>query len=295
MGTGNEDRCCDAALRVIEERTGQTRSGVSRPDDENRNNERVDCRALVGNQEYALEHTLLETFVGMKEAGRAFKGFTPLVRERLIDELPADARYDLWLPQTARFGSKRQWPSTAEGLARWVAGEAKPLRDRVCAARLGGRGLSVERALPELLRVSTPVCLWCWLTDEPPRPVLPQFGVVCSVGPNLKELRSASLHKVMREKLPKLRQTRDEGTRTVLVLEMEDFQLGSPIDWRMMLDAALAERGDVPDEVYLVQTATGGTWYLWAMNSAAESRFPSDFPNVACRLFEASELGDPTE
>ena len=295
MGTDNEDRCCDAALRVIEERAGRTRSGVSRPDDEERNEKRVDCRALVGNQEYALEHTLLETFVVMRLAAGAFKEFTPLVQDLLVGQLSADARYELLLPQTARLGGKRQWPRTAERLARWVAGEAGPLRDRLLAARLGGRGLSVARALPELLRVRRPVTLWGWLTDESRGPALPGFDIVCSVGPDLASLQSKALQKVMREKLPKLRQTRDEGARTVLVLEMEDFQLGSPTDWRVMLDAALAEREDAPDEVYLAQTGIASTWYLWAMNSATEYRFPSDFPNVACRMFETSDLGDPAE
>ena len=295
MGTDNEDRCCDAVLRVIEERAGQKRSGVSRPDDEERNEKRVDCRALVGNQEYALEHTLLETFVGMRGAARIFKEFTPLVRDRLVGQLSADARYELLLPQTAGLGGKQQWPRTAERLARWVADEAGPLRDRLLDARLGGRGLSVAHALPELLRVRRPVTLWGWLADESRGPALPAFDIVCSVGPDLASLKSKALQKVMREKLPKLRQTRDDGARTVLVLEMEDFQLETPPDWRDMLDAALAERGDAPDEVYLAQTGIASTWYLWAMNSAAEYRFPSDFPNVACRKFETSDLGDPAE
>ena len=57
----NEGKACDAVVKAIEKRTGVMRSQVHRPETDGVG-PLVDLRLKLGDQEYAIEHTLIEPF-----------------------------------------------------------------------------------------------------------------------------------------------------------------------------------------------------------------------------------------
>ncbi len=61
MHNNYEGKVCDAAVKVIEKRTGRIRTQVRRPEVD-RVGPQVDLRFKLGDQEYAIEHTLVEPF-----------------------------------------------------------------------------------------------------------------------------------------------------------------------------------------------------------------------------------------
>ena len=74
-------------------------------------------------------------------------------------------------------------------------------------------------------------------------------------GPRFKRLQRA-----YNDKCPKLKRCKDDGARTVLVLESFDSVYTSIDEIGRHLPALLAERADVPDEIYLVQTDMSLWW-----------------------------------
>ena len=61
----NEGKVCDAVIRNIEKLTGEARTHIRCPDKESGDTEvpKVDLRLILGAQEYAIEHTRIESFV----------------------------------------------------------------------------------------------------------------------------------------------------------------------------------------------------------------------------------------
>ena len=56
----NEGRVCDAVVRTLEKWTRETRSDVRHPDKEG-DTPPVDLRLKLGSQDYAIEHTRIES------------------------------------------------------------------------------------------------------------------------------------------------------------------------------------------------------------------------------------------
>ena len=56
-----EGKACDAVVKLLEDRTGQKRTAVRRPQ-KDRIGPPVELRLRLGAQKYAIEHTRLETF-----------------------------------------------------------------------------------------------------------------------------------------------------------------------------------------------------------------------------------------
>ena len=80
----------------------------------------------------------------------------------------------------------------------------------------------------------------------------------------LETLRAERLRKALADKCPKLERCKDEGARTVLVLESDDMALSNQLLVRMRLAELLSERSDVPDEICLVETETR-SWAVYPM------------------------------
>ena len=75
-----EGKACDAVVKAIEKRTSKIRAHIRHPEVD-RIGPPVDLRLKIGNQEYAIEHTLIEPFenqikmeVIIKRDPRLFQG-----------------------------------------------------------------------------------------------------------------------------------------------------------------------------------------------------------------------------
>jgi hypothetical protein len=72
---------------------------------------------------------------------------------------------------------------------------------------------------------------------------------------DVEALRSDRLRQALADKCPKLQRCKEEGARTVLVLEDRDMSFSNYVLIGDALTGLLEERPDLPDEVYLVETA----------------------------------------
>ena len=86
--------------------------------------------------------------------------------------------------------------------------------------------------------------------------------MICPV--ELEERRANRLRQAFSKKCPKLKHAKDEGARTLLVLENEDVTLASFDLIGNLIPNLLAERGAEPDEIYLAETHTD-PWWVWPM------------------------------
>ena len=68
----NEGKACDAIVRVLEQRTGETRAGLRFPETDGVGPP-VEIRLTLGAQEYAIEPTLIEPFEKEIESGIHFE------------------------------------------------------------------------------------------------------------------------------------------------------------------------------------------------------------------------------
>ena len=82
---------------------------------------------------------------------------------------------------------------------------------------------------------------------------------------NMEQLRRDRLRQALCDKCPKLQCCKEEGARTVLVLESDDIALTNAGAVGEQLMPLLECRTDLPDEIYLVETDAGRD--LWNVHS----------------------------
>ena len=126
----NEGMVCDAIARLLESRTGEQRADVRHPELDGVG-PRVDLRLRLGIQEYAIEHTRLESFESQVETGVGFSKISKHIETSLTDKLPGPACYDLDVPVSVSlrgkaFSETGVWTVSSIGFARvrnaWTGG-----------------------------------------------------------------------------------------------------------------------------------------------------------------------------
>ena len=267
----NEGKVCDVVVRFLERRERQPRTGVLRPETSGRDSQ-VDLQLMLGSQVYAIEHTQIEAFEHQVRSGRHFGELIGPVKTALSDPLPGDAVYDLHFPIETGLGKKSSDLIRAQrALVHWVRENAALLHawdGEICAEEtysglhhltVSGRpsGFPYEVTLHRRTRSRL-------TRDEP------GFLDVLRVLPgDFESWRVARLRRAIQAKCPKLRQCKEDGARTVLVLESNDLRLSNSVLIREALVPALDERQDAPDEVYLVET-TSRAWAVYPLVAGGE-------------------------
>lgn len=293
MTEGNEGRCCDAVVRVLERRLKTARAGWHVPDRSDSTSQRVDVCIRIGANRYALEHTRIDPFEDAVTVGMDFSRFVTPIKERFSDVLPGPAYYTLLLPQDHRIGLSgrnrgRKRARAQKTLGDWIAVEAPLLYDRALASGLD-RGFE-SAALESTDNIPYPVRLVCTLTRNLAGAEKGRFSVSRIPDDRLDEQRYERLRRALADKCPKLQRCKDRGARTVLILEDDDIALSDSVVVRESLHSALIGWNDIPDEIYLVQTKFE-SWRVFPMNPAADSLFPRD-SEMECKTFDMEELED---
>ncbi len=289
MRQSNEGKCCDAILRVLEQRLSAQRADLHFPDRGNRTEKRVDVCVRIGENRYVIEHTRVDPFENAVGIGKAFSDFVTLIEDRFSSTLPGPAFYTLTLPQDHRF-EKRLLAKAQEAIVVWVSIEAERLYKKARVSKYPTKSAMTAREFPGLIPYS--VRLSCKLMAEPSDNETGLFSVDRAHDADLEEQRFERLCRTFTDKCPKLKQCKDRGARTILVLENNDIALSSPGPIRESLNRAAEERTDLPDEIYLVWALPKtATWYVFPMNPVADSLFLPDF-GVDCRKLESANLED---
>lgn len=253
----NQGKVCDSVVRVLESRTGRTRADISHPEKDG-TGPAVELRFTLGTQSYAIEHTQIEAFADQIRTGEEFgQPIRPVVDE-LSGTLPKRGVYHLYFPTDARVGVKaNQLQRIQDGLIEWVREHAqllharnpeKPTRERkphgideqLCARPPGfPYGVTLRREAPWSLSAR-------------------HDGVLLAgrfAPEELERRRATRLREALNRKCPKLHHCKQEGARTILVLEDRDISLSNHVLIGGVLAALVAEHPHLPDEIYLVETA----------------------------------------
>ena len=265
----NEGKACDAVVRCIEQRAGETRAAIRRPEVAGVGPP-VDLRLRLGAREYALEHTQIEAFKGRIRTDMAYKQLVEPVTVELSGTLPGTAVYELYFPIDTYLGVKpAEIDRIRQALIVWVRAKARCLyernRDRLERERRSPRFLDSIEARPPGFPFAVRLRI---------RPALssPQRGtlLLARVAPDeeaLEVARADRLREALRRKCPKLQRCKedDDSTRTVLMLESDDIALTNHVLVGECLVGLMAEREDLPDEIYLVETQVKDSWLVHRM------------------------------
>ena len=272
----NEGKACDAVVRFLEEQTGKTRTDVRHPEIDNVS-PFVDLRLKLGDQEYAIEHTRIEPFKNQIKALLTFNEISRHLRQNLLGALPEPAYYELHVPTGIRLPKKRKKRDrTVKNLVEWVRMGAQQLHERNANqfASAYNPHVSDDRIWDIPMGINCIIELLRWphalLINRKPGGIGMRF-----IGPpDLGDIQPEQFGQALAKKSPKLKCCKEEGARTILVLEdhtsaIMDFELIGN-----QLSALLAKRTDAPDEIYFVMTDSD-LWWVWPIK-----RGDDHWPNV---------------
>lgn len=271
----NERKACDAVVRVLERLIGSARTNAYSPEDRGAAAPVEYVFDLDGAQ-YAVEHTIVEAFAGQIHTGVDFDPFIAPIVAALDHQMPPPGKFDLIFPNHPSKGMKtRDIPPAQQAIIAWVRTNAAELHDE-CPVQPsrdhkpgGVHGFRKETVagVELMLRRKTS---WSEPTKAHCRIFVSRFAPK-----NHEVLRDERIRKAMDKKLPKLKVWKDGGARSILVLENGDFSLSNHILILEAAEAALVDRQDPPDEVWLVDTTIETEWTVWCLIRDGVS-FPDD-------------------
>lgn len=251
----------------------------------------VELRFNLGSQSYALEHTQIEAFAGQIHRGEEFAQFIRPVVGTLSGQLPGPAVYSLYFPVDTRLHMKA---SRREQVRRdfiaWVRENAQRLHERNPAQPTRERnpyGMHAEHrdrppGSPYEVRLRREAH---WARSQRHHGVLLVSRIVPE---DVEELRATRLRQALDRKCPKLARCKDEGAKTVLILEDGGIALPNHVLIGDGLAGLLAHRNNLPDEIYLVKSALD-TWTVRRMKQDDDM-----VPEEVWHEFESAELADIT-
>ncbi len=259
----NEGRVCDAVIRILERRTRRKRRDLRTHADAG-NGKNVEARFRLGPQEYAIEHTRINSFNNQVGIERLFEEFRRPIITKLSGALPGPGYWKLCLPSNVgRRIKRRGFVSAQEVLIEWLTTAAEQLlseraSDRPPAWSGNPPGLDFKVMLMHETNATG--------VDEHDG-----FLLVMPEGPiTIDERRRAELADALACKCPKLQSCKSAGATSVLALETNDWTTChfflAPELWN-----ALAARQDAPDEVYLVDTTAGAFWAVVPLKRGARA------------------------
>ncbi len=269
--SGNEGKACDAVVKCIERRTGETRAAVRRPETDGIGPP-VDFRLRLGAREYAIEHTQIEAIPGLIRTGEGFKQLIEPVIDDLSGTLPGPAVYALNFPIDTHLGvSPAELDRIRRRLIAWIRAQAQSLYDRnrddLEREYISPRNLDSIEARPPGFPYSVRLWIGAARSESQRGALLP--ARLSLEDEELEACRSDRLWQALDRKCPKLQRCKQDGARTVLVLESDDIALTNQVLVGECLSALLPERTDLPDEIYLVETAVK-SWTVRCMKLDAE-------------------------
>ncbi len=289
----NERKCCDAVIRVLEEKTGETRrAGWSPEDSPGYGGPKVELRLRLGSEEYALEHTFVEPYCGEYENSIPLAGLTAVVEDALSAVVPPDARIMVTFPSTRALKVKRaELESHQKQLEGWALNKAPDLYHRAKSER-------IKRASSHLGRPDGfpyQVRLTCYFTGSESDNADPVTGGSRFLPDDIHSLFDSSMERALREKFPKLSRCKQEGARTVLVVEKCDVLIDAFTVRDVLSDLYYRFSENIPfsDDIYYVNTSNNSsTWFVYSIRENGEFS-PDDIDRRPTR-FEESNLKNIT-
>ena len=260
----NEGKVCDAVVRVLEKWTGETRADVRHPDKDGIDPP-VDLRLKLGAEEYAIEHTRIESFQNQIGTVVVANRIIRHIKENIPDPFPSPAYYELQFPIDVSLPKgKVRRDRSLNGLVEWVRASERTLRgrnaDRIVPARNPYFANDSIRGAPKGFECEFELLHWPFARLIGERSGTLSFRFIPP--DDLEGPRTDRLRRAFSDKCPKLQACKTEGARTVLVLESSDSALVHFEFRGVLLPSLLAGCADAPDEIFLVETRAD-RWRVW--------------------------------
>ncbi len=269
----NEGKACDAVVKTMEIRTRKERSDIRQPE-RDRVGPPVELRLKLGEQEYAIEHTIIEPFENNINAELTVAEIREFLIENLAGQLLDPMYYVLQVPKEIclpRGNVKRV--RVLKGLAEWVKSSAQIMFERITGLSLPIDCYDIPlspycftedsvKAKPPGLNCTVELLRWRngTVTGRKPGFVL----TVLDYPKDLESLRTERIRRAFSDKFPKLAKCRAEGARTVLIFESQDAANTRFDLIGNQLPSLLAEQTYLPDEIFLVES-NKGLWWVYPM------------------------------
>lgn len=261
-GMGNEEALCDALIRLLEKELEATRADITYPERDG-SGPPVEMRLRIGERRIAVEHTVVEPFPKAIQTGKEFVELTGQIECQLNGNMPKPGTYSLVFPIHPTDGRhRRTHEQLRQRMIAWIVQAGEELHAECperkdknrCPHGYGGkRATEIDGIQLELsLRVH-------W--SEGGRHDGALF-LARSAGSDVESQRLVRMRTALEKKLPKLSDCAALGDTTFLILEWSDIALSNHIVIAQALEAALADRDDWPDYVFLADTATD-QWHFF--------------------------------
>lgn len=262
IGMGNEEALCEALIEPLEGEFDAKRADITYPERDG-SGPPVEMRLRIGERNLAIEHTVVEPFPKAIQTGKEFVELTAEIERRLHGNMPKPGTYSLVFPIHPTDGKHRRTHDELRNkMIAWIVQAGEELhaecperRDRYrCPHGYNGKktteidGIRLELSL----RVH-----WSERGDHDGALFLAR-----TAGSDVESQRLVRMRTALDKKLPKLSDCAALGDTTLLILEWSDIALSNHIVIARALEAALEDRTDSPDFVFLADTATD-QWHFF--------------------------------
>jgi hypothetical protein len=261
----NERKACDAIARALEGLCGATRANAFSPEDRGARAP-VEYVFDLGGVQYAIEHTIVEAFAGQIHTGVDFGSFIEPIAAALDHHMPPPGRFLLVFAINPSQGMKpRDISAAQQAVITWVNAKATELHDECPEQPSRSRKPGGVRNERKATIAGIDLTLQRETHWAEPETVHGRIFIQRFAPKDYEKLRTERIEKAMAKKLPKLKVWKDNGARSVLVLENGDISLSNHVAILEAAEAALARRNDGPDELWLVDTTIEAEWTAWCL------------------------------
>jgi len=250
----NEDPVCDFVRRILSAESGTPVEITDYPDRGGRPGKNVEQFWESKTHRFAVEHTLVESFVGQLTDDAKFMQLIAPIEAMLLGRLPGT--YTLGVDVGVSTGARLRYEEAQK---------------QICAAALkAASDLAVGETLTLTIEgIPFPVRLFRRSKDG-------SKILVRRFVSDVEVSRLERLRRALADKCPKLLAARTDGRLTVLALESNDIALANFNVVGLALQQALEERPDQPDLVMLVET-DGGPFCGWVIRNETGIRLRDGF------------------
>ena len=253
----NEGKVCETIVRVLEKRTRKTRTHVRHPDKEGIEGG-VDLQVRLGTEEYAIEHTRIESEEKEIEIVGIANQIIKHVKENIPEPFPSPAYYELQFPSEIAWAKKKR-KRALNGLVKWIREGERTLRERNAKWKTAKDGAYWAywandriKGKPEGFECEFELLHWPSARHIEVEPGSLWFRFIQPE--DTEDRRLKRLQQAFDKKFRKLERCKEDGARTILVLESSQSGLGIFEFMGGLLPSALARRTNAPDEIFLAET-----------------------------------------
>ncbi|NEJ21026.1 hypothetical protein GR247_12710 [Rhizobium leguminosarum] len=256
----NEERICEAIIRLFERKVGQKRADPIRPEKDH-SGPPVEVRVMIGDRRYAIEHTLVEPFENFIQIGNRFSKFVREILDALKGTMPGPGIYQLSFPIDPTAEHKgAALAALRQPIIDWVRAAAEEMFQE-CPEREdrnwrphGYKGMR-EIHIGGLHLILVRNMHWSMRTKHDGF-----FDIARRTDGDLEPARQARIRTALTKKLPKLLTCGGEGDVTILVLEFSDIALTHHVFIAQALEHLIAQGVTMPDQVFIADTTQSRPW-----------------------------------